>query len=155
MRRTAILAEAAAVTAALGRRPLTVAELAAEAGLSLRQAYRTLRALEAAGWPVDSSPLAGWEGRGRVPLVYRMRSREARAGGGRPPERERQAARREDNATHPAVAAPDDVGLRKGTCWWHCVTCKSLSVRPRRAPNPWPRCVCGGNLARGQRRRGP
>ena len=51
-RRAAILAEAAAVAAALDRRPLTVAELPGRRGCPLRQAYRTLWALVAAGWPV-------------------------------------------------------------------------------------------------------
>jgi predicted transcriptional regulator len=72
--RVAILSDAAAVTAALEQRAMTVAELAEHTGFPLRKAYRLLRALQAAGFNVEERPDKRRSVKdGRVPCVYRMR----------------------------------------------------------------------------------
>lgn len=78
-RRASILRAGFQVAAALERRPMTVAELADTEGLTLRQAYRALHALEAAGVPVVGRPEPKRKvNGGRVPVVYRVKRQAVR-----------------------------------------------------------------------------
>jgi predicted ArsR family transcriptional regulator len=73
---SSLVGTAFVVRSVLRRGPVTVAELAAESDLSLRQAYRMLHAFQAAGLPVEEIPgPARPPGGGRAARLYRLRER--------------------------------------------------------------------------------
>ena len=75
-RLVSVVESAMAVRGVLRRGPVTVAELAVEADLPLRQAYRILRALQGAGLPVEELPGTKVpQGGGKAPRLYRLRER--------------------------------------------------------------------------------
>ena len=84
--RAALLAEARAIWEALGRRPLTLDQLAERTELPIHSVRRTVAALVEAGWPIDAirPDAAGLRGaparlysiakRSRTPLERRLKT---------------------------------------------------------------------------------